>query len=72
MMALQGIIEGVRLCKGNKQYIPTRTDSTVGLFRNMLLVSAFRHLGSKNGAKCTTYDGALGATFTCIKCINES
>ena len=26
---------------------------------DMLLVSAFRHLGSKNGAKSSTYDGAV-------------
>ena len=27
--------------RGNEQHIPSQTDPTVGLFRNMLLVSAF-------------------------------
>ena len=58
-MALQGIIERVILCKGNEQYISTRIDPTVGLFQNMLLVSAFQHLGSKNVAKRSTYDGTV-------------
>ena len=56
-MALQGIIERVILCKGNEQYIPSRTDPTVGLFLSVLLVSASRHLGSKNVAKRSMYDG---------------
>ena len=59
MMALQEIIERVILWKGNEQYIPSRTDPTVGLFLSVLLVSTFPQLGSKNGAKCSTYDGTV-------------
>ena len=58
-MALQGIIERVILCKGNEQYIPSRTDPTVGLFLSVLLVSTFPHLGSKNVAKRSTQDGTV-------------
>ena len=57
-VALQEIIECVTSCKRNEQYIPPQTDPAVGLFRDMLLVSAYRHLGSNNVVKRSTYDGA--------------
>ena len=47
------------LRKGNEQHIPSQAIQWLCLFRNMLLVSAFRHLGSKNVAKRSTYDGTV-------------
>ena len=64
-MVLQEIIERVILCKGKEQYIPSRTDPMVGLFLSVLLVSAYRHLGSKNDAKRSTYDGATKGCLIC-------
>ena len=60
MMALQGIIERVILCKGNEQHIPPQTDPTVDRFRNMLLVSVLLHLGRRNRAKCSNHNCVLG------------
>ena len=50
---------------GNEQHIPFQAIQWLCLFRNMLLVSASRHLGRKNGAKRSTYDGATGDYRTC-------
>ena len=47
------------IVQGERATYFDRTDPTVGLFRNMLLVSASRHLGSKNVAKRSTQDGTV-------------
>ena len=42
---------------GNEQHIPSQAIQWLCLFRNMLLVSAFRHLGNKDIAKRSAEDG---------------
>ena len=51
--------------KGNEQHIPPQTDPTVGLLRNMLLVSAFLHLDRNNSTKHSTHDDTTRGHGTC-------
>ena len=54
--------------KGNEQHISSQTDPPVGLLRNMLLVSAFLHLGRNNRMKYSTHDDTTRVVLEHVAC----
>ena len=47
------------MAKENEQHIPSQTDPTVGLFRNMLLVLCFQNVVKKERYEMSTRNSIL-------------